>query len=209
MNCPLCLSTQSRLFFKEKARFFHRCNHCDLIFLDDQFYLSETDEKKRYDLHDNNPEDPAYVAFLMQLIKPIKPYLNSNMTALDFGSGIGRVIESVLKGSVKEINSFDPFYLNKPSLLTKQYNIITATEVVEHLKTPAQVFEHLKKMLLPDALLGRMTKLSDHIDFPSWYYKNDPTHIVFYSKKTMHWIAEKFSFDILILNEQVTVFKNR
>ncbi len=44
---------------------------------------------------------------------------------------------------------------------------------------------------------------SDEIDFGSWYYKNDPTHVVFYRRKTFEWIKLNFNFSELIIKDRV------
>jgi hypothetical protein len=36
--------------------------------------------------------------------------------------------------------------------------------------------------------------ITDATDFPSWYYRRDPTHVVFYSTRTFEWIAGHFGF---------------
>ena len=30
--------------------------------------------------------------------------------------------------------------------------------------------------------------------FPNWHYKMDPTHVVFYQRKTFSWIAGRFGY---------------
>ena len=60
-------------------------------------------------------------------------------------------------------------------------------------------------------LLGIMTQIySPDIDYKKWWYKNDPTHIVFYQKETFDFIAEKYNLEILYCdNKSITIFKKR
>ena len=40
-----------------------------------------------------------------------------------------------------------------------------------------------------------MTDLYDEsIGFHKWYYKNDPTHVFIYQKKTIEWIKNNIGF---------------
>ena len=56
-------------------------------------------------------------------------------------------------------------------------------------------------------MLGIMTKLTDGVDFINWGYRNDDTHICFYSKKTFLWVAEKFDLNIEFLAGDVMLLR--
>ena len=50
-------------------------------------------------------------------------------------------------------------------------------------------------MLNTNGILGIMTELVlENTDFGSWYYKNDPTHVCFYSNETINYICNTFNF---------------
>ncbi|MCL4857464.1 MAG: methyltransferase, partial [Flavobacteriales bacterium] len=44
------------------------------------------------------------------------------------------------------------------------------------------------------------------IDFASWYYKNDPTHVFIYQKETFEWIKTTFNFSELTIEKRLVVF---
>ena len=46
-------------------------------------------------------------------------------------------------------------------------------------------------------------------DFPDWYYHRDPTHICFYSRHTMQWIAERFHWRAHFPSPNVVLFEKR
>ena len=79
-----------RTFQVMDARAYFRCQACALIFADRTSLLSAEDEKARYKLHQNNPQDTGYRAFLARLVDPLAERLGvSPLEGLDFGCGPG------------------------------------------------------------------------------------------------------------------------
>ena len=90
----------------------------------------------------------------------------------------------------------------------KQYDFITASEVVEHLKQPMIELNRLMGLLKSNGVLAIMTQiLSPQIDFDQWYYKNDPSHISFFSEKPLKFLAEKWQVELYMISERVVIFK--
>ena len=46
------------------------------------------------------------------------------------------------------------------------------------------------------------------IDFGTWYYNNDPTHVFFYSLETLQWIKNEFGFSSLDVKKRLVVFQS-
>ncbi|WP_373495788.1 class I SAM-dependent methyltransferase [Aquiflexum sp.] len=213
MNCTLC---NSKLTVRVGQKYF-ACNTCDARLMDSIFWPSAKEEKKHYERHNNDVNDPRYQNFT----SPISDYVLKNFTAesigLDFGSGTGPVISKVLQDSGYRINQYDPFFAADKTALKIQYDYIVSCEVIEHFYSPGKEFETLKKLLKPNGKLICMTLLyREEIKFENWYYKNDPTHVFFYSEKTVNFIRNKFSFKssevfgdrmVLWTNEEWDVFK--
>jgi hypothetical protein len=42
-----------------------------------------------------------------------------------------------------------------------------------------------------------------------WYYKNDPTHICFFSKQTMRYLAQQWGVKVKFFANNVVLFVNR
>ena len=82
--------------------------------------------------------------------------------------------------------------------------------MVEHLHHPGAELERLWSLLAPGGWLGVMTKLvRDPEAFASWHYKNDPTHVCFFSRDSWQWWAgqheaclEFIGADIILLGRQ-------
>ena len=49
--------------------------------------------------------------------------------------------------------------------------------------------------------------LTPQIDFNQWYYKNDPSHIGFFSEKALNFLAEKWQIELYVISERVIIFK--
>lgn len=132
------------------------------------------------------------------------------MKGLDFGSGPGPTLSLMLRERGYDMAIFDPFYANDPAVLNRTYDFITATEVIEHIARPAEVFHTLFNLLPAHGVLGLMTRLvpTDR-RFTDWHYQKDPTHISFYSPQTFHWMATTWQRDVAFFDVDVVVFTPR
>jgi hypothetical protein len=53
-----------------------------------------------------------------------------------------------------------------------------------------------------------MTKLvRDQAAFASWHYKNDPTHVCFYSEETWRWWARQHGASVEIIGADVILLQ--
>jgi hypothetical protein len=179
------------------------------VFAPKEFHLSDSEEKARYDSHQNNPEDERYRRFLSQVFNPVIDFIKPSAMGLDFGSGPGPTLSVMFEERGFKVDLFDKFYANDESIFNNKYDFITATEVVEHLDNPGAQLTKLCNMLNKSGVLAIMTKmLNNNIDFSSWYYKDDPTHVCFFSKVTMSYLANIWSMDVNFYGDDVVLFLN-
>lgn len=205
--CPLCFSTDTFAFFKDKQRDYIRCRQCHLVFVPPQQHLNPESEKVIYDFHQNQTDDPGYRQFLSRLAEPLSARLATPSTGLDYGCGPGPLLANMLCEQGHSMTVYDPFYANHSHTLEKQYDFVTCTEVVEHFRQPQQEFQRLFALLKPDGILGIMTKLViDAEAFSRWHYKNDQTHISFFSKETLQWLATQHHCRLEIVANDVIIF---
>ncbi len=103
---------------------------------------------------------------------------------------------------------YDPFFAPNHEVLTpRTYDFVTATEVVEHLHHPQQALETLWACLKPGGLLGIMTKqVIDKAMFSRWHYKQDPTHVCFFSQDTFAWLANQWLAKYQLIGRDVILF---
>lgn len=183
MQCLLCTHSSTLLTVDV-----YQCSHCDLVFKAKHLHLNSTEEKKRYSHHQNQGDDPGYLAFLDRVLIPLKQFLPMNYEALDFGCGPGPILARNLNAKF-----YDPFFFPDHNLLTQTYDVVTCTEVVEHFYDPQKSWNQLMSLVKPGGVLAIMTQLmTEETDYQKWWYKNDPTHVVFYSEKTMDYFKKTF-----------------
>ncbi len=193
-RCMLC-QTESRLFFQKDERVFYLCPHCGGIFIPEKALPDDETEVDRYLEHNNDVNDPRYQQFVMPIVEAVLQDFAPARKGLDFGAGTGPVISKLLQDAGYIIHQYDPFFYPYPENLKTSYDYIACCEVIEHFHQPKKEFELLKSLLAPGGKLYLMTKIyREHIDFPGWRYKNDPTHVFLYQEKTFDYIKEKFGF---------------
>ena len=208
-QCPLCEGQDSRLYLDDGCRVYHQCQQCRLVFVLPSYILSAQQEKQIYDLHDNNELDIGYRQFLNRLCEPLTQRLAPAAAGLDFGCGPGPLLVKMLQEKGHSMSRYDIFYAPDRQVLDKQYDFLTCTEVVEHLSRPGEVIQQLLSMLIPGGWLGIMTKLVRDADaFSRWHYKNDLTHICFFSKATFNWLADKYKLECYYVAADVILLRH-
>ena len=79
---------------------------------------------------------------------------------------------------------------------------------MEHFSNPKGEWELFLKLVKRGGWIGIMTQLYDReIDFSQWYYKNDPTHVSFYSKETFHWLVEEYNLKLWFREKSVVLLQ--
>lgn len=208
MNCPLCLSPYVPAFSKDAHRAYHRCRECSLIFVPFWQYPTREAEKKRYDLHRNSEDDPGYRRYLERLFKPLNQGLTAGSSGMDFGSGPAPVLSRMFEEAGHTVTLFDFFYAPDATAFDKCYDFICACEVVEHLHDPKGELDRLWSCLKPGGKLGIMTQFfHEQVPFSEWYYKNDPTHVCFFSRESFLWLSEQWNLEPEFPGDDVVIMR--
>lgn len=206
LNCILCTYPNTSLVLHDQSYKYYGCPNCGLYFLDSNNRLPKSEEKKRYDFHENNPEDPGYREFLSQIFDPISDRLSPGKPGLDYGSGPGPTLHLMFEEAGYEMNIYDPFYHPDKKALKRSYDFIVTTETAEHFYHPAEEFDKLWSLLNPGGILGIMTKqLRNPSKFDSWHYRKDDTHVAFYQIKTFEWLSKKYGAILEIISDRVVL----
>jgi hypothetical protein len=189
VKCLLCHSADALFFMNVGDQTYHRCDACKLTFLDPAQMPTLDAERSTYDLHENDPDDIHYRAFLRRATEPLLEKIKAGSYGLDYGCGPGPALAAMLSERGFAMEVYDPLYANDEDVLEESYDFITCTEVAEHFHAPRKEFDQLNRMLAPGGWLAIMTSwLHDDIDFSTWHYRRDPTHVCFYQQKTFeHW----------------------
>ncbi len=192
--CPLCAG-ESMAYAEDRRRAYFRCGRCELVFADPASRPSAEAEKAEYDRHQNDESDPRYRRFLGRLAVPLLGRLSRGMCGLDYGCGPGPALARMLEEAGMVVEVHDPFYAPNPEALTRRYDFVTCTEVVEHFHAPARDWARLAGLVRPGGWLGVMTKLVISRErFAAWHYKEDPTHVAFYGPATFDRIGADLGF---------------
>lgn len=206
-SCPLCEMVPLAPYCSDRRRDYFQCPRCRLVVVPASQHLSPAEEKAHYDLHENNPADPGYRRFLGRLCEPLLARLPATASGLDFGAGPGPTLSLMFEEAGHAMAIYDLYYSPDESVLAREYDFVTATEVVEHLGRPGVVLERLWSLVKPGGWLGLMTKqVVGPEAFARWHYKNDPTHISFFSRATFEYLGARWGVDPEYPHDDVTLF---
>jgi SAM-dependent methyltransferase len=137
---------------------------------------------------------------------PLIHRLAPGASGLDFGSGPGPTLALMLREAGFPTRIYDPLYAPDDQVWELAYDFITASEVVEHLRSPRLELERLWQVLKPGGWLGIMTKrVWNRRAFTTWHYKDDPTHVVFFAEQTFAWLARHWSATLEIIGPDVVL----
>lgn len=204
LNCPLCAHTDTPLFWQDTRRVYQGCTQCRLIFVASHYWLDAVAEKAQYDLHQNQLDDAGYRRFLSRLVDPLLLRLAPGSEGLDFGCGPGPALAAMCTAAGFATSTYDPYYAPYAERLTRQYDFVCCTEAIEHFYYPGREWQRLLSLLRPGGWLAIMTKLAlDQAAFANWHYKQDPTHVSFFSRETFLWLAARDGLGIEFIGTDV------
>jgi SAM-dependent methyltransferase len=212
-SCILCYSPDIQHFYKDVSEYhasdYYQCQNCRLIFVPPADRPAREEEFARYETHQNDPDDEDYRNFLGQLFHPLNELMEPKSKGLDFGSGPGPTLNIMFEEKGHEMQIYDSFYANDPTVFEETYDFITATEVVEHLFHPGKELRNLWGCLRPDGYLGIMTKIAkdDKEFFADWHYRLDLTHVTFFTKDTFRWLASHWNASVNFPADRVIIFQ--
>lgn len=193
--CLLCGSA-GNLLEEALPQTYLTCGCCGLVWMRESDRLNREAETAHYLTHQNDPEDARYRRFLSQLWEPMKEHLKGGDCGLDFGSGPGPTLHLMAREDGFPCAAYDPIFTPDESVLNGRYDFVTCSETAEHFFDPLGSFARLYELLKPGAWLGVMTvRYDDCILFRDWYYRRDPTHVVFYRNSTIRWLCDCFRFE--------------
>jgi 2-polyprenyl-3-methyl-5-hydroxy-6-metoxy-1,4-benzoquinol methylase len=177
-----------------------------LIFKKPTDFLNWDEQKLRYDQHENSIDNPGYKEFFEQLLKPLRTFIKSGQSGLDWGAGPGPVLSQLLTAEGLQMQIYDPVY--QPVKPVGLFDVITSTEVLEHFQEPAASLKEIGSHLKSQGIFAGLTQFHQGPEkFANWWYAKDPTHVVFYSEETFRWWADVNDYKILKLASPVFIFQ--
>jgi SAM-dependent methyltransferase len=190
LACCVCRGASARRFAAVDGRDYWRCDACLATFLEPTQRPSPEAELAHYGHHENDPDDPRYRGFLSRLAAPLLERLPPGSAGLDYGCGPGPALAAMLREAGHQVDLFDPFFAPDPAPLERTYDFVTCSEAIEHFHAPADELDRLGDLVRPGGLLAIMTCFqTEDARFADWYYRRDPTHVVFYREATFRHLA--------------------
>ncbi|MFY0664638.1 MAG: class I SAM-dependent methyltransferase [Natronospirillum sp.] len=206
--CRLCHHTPLQPYAADRRRAYWYCFACHLVQVAAVDFLSAEEEKAQYDTHVNDVNDPRYRAFLSRTATPLLERLKKPGKGLDFGCGPGPLLAKMMTEAGHSVAVYDAFYHPDQQVLNRTYDFITATEVAEHLHAVDHWLDRLWDLLMPGGWLAVQTRQYVPADeFPNWYYKNDLTHVSFFSPATFAWLADRWSAHLEVISDEVVLLQ--
>ncbi len=227
--CPLCSEHLSKTIYPQYYPRIKKCNNCGLIYTNPR--LKELYLRKLYSrdyFQNKNSSTFGYQNYLedqkkikttfRKRLKEIEK-IKSPGKLLDVGCALGFFMETASENGWQvegvEISKFAADYIKKNpnfttfigdfqkiDLKTKQYDLITLWDVIEHLTNPADVFKKIHTLLKEDGLIVITTP--DVGSFPAkitkhrWVgYKLSDEHLTYFSYQTLERILDLAGFKII------------
>ena len=199
MKCPICTSSTDAFSDGKHSVAYHVCPACRYTFKSPEHHQNLPTQKTRYDLHENDPDDPGYRAYFQRFLDYVLPMVPIGGRALDFGCGASDLLASMLTEAGYTTDRYDPIYHPDSAYASESYDLIVSTEVFEHLDDPLTTLRHLRDRLTPTGHLALQTQfLPDTCEaFLDWYYRLDPTHIGFFTPRTFGAMGELLGLQVV------------
>lgn len=197
------------------------CDACHGVFLDPASRLSAAEEKKRYTLHENTLADPGYRAHLVQFMNEVLSFpeirdsgsrIARVHSVFDYGSGPEPCLARLFAEAGFEVRFRDPFFCPDTPAFDGGADLVTCLEVSEHFAEPRRDFALMASCVRDGGFLAVGTHLlaaagvgADSGTDPAavwdfflpWWYRQDPTHVSFYTEKALRLAAESAGFEWL------------
>lgn len=173
--------------------------------LDGSQVPSPEEQKARYATHQNTPDNAGYVAMFEAFLRDgVDPFVRSPARALDFGCGPLPpggipVLAGLLEVRGFETDFYDPFFSPETPWRERTYDLVTLTEVLEHVTDPLGILESLRGRLTGRGVIALTTLFhpEDKREFGEWWYRRDSTHVSFYSPATIRRLAQVLGLEVL------------
>ena len=213
--CPICKSERRRLYqFKYDIPIFI-CLSCDVGYAGlHPNNLNEVYSNKHYLSKLTLKENRKYRInrFAKERVNILRKFKTKG-SILDFGCGSGYFIEAARQYfDVEGVEFSDDLrkWLKKKlnietyktlSKTKKKYDIITAFDVIEHVKDPTNLLKEFKKKLNKDGIILIYTPNKNSLGFNFLGYNNNllvpPAHLFYFNKTSFNLMAKKAGLKII------------
>ncbi len=224
---PKCIVCNNNKFFKKKFQILTECNNCNHIFanLDLNYNDLKKIYSKNYffgeEYIDYLKDKKQIEKNSKERLKVIKEFIsNTNqLNLLEIGCAFGFFLNAVKKNfnnvSGIDINSDGINYAKNNLKLDarckdllemdiktiNRFNIFCMFDVIEHLVDPKKIISFINKNAKKNSYLfittGDIGSINARIKGKRWRLIHPPSHIHYFSKKTITLLLEKNGFEVL------------
>lgn len=216
--CPVCDNRINKSFLRVKNYSTYQCSKCSFVYIYPR--PSEASLKKYY-----SNFDYKNISFVETRIKEdsqislgfINPYKGPRNTLLDLGCGRGYfLMEAVSKGwkvkgvdfSSKEVDyATKRLHLDvvKSDILkykdTNKYELITLSQVIEHVRNPNELIRKAKSLLAEKGLLyiatPNINSASAMVHGVNFEHLIPPEHLNYFNNQSLRYLLEVNGFRLL------------
>ena len=208
--CRICGCGVAFLRHDAADRVYLQCHRCEGTFVAWEGLPGGDEERSIYELHENDASDPKYREFVGRLVEPLIERLAAGAEGLDYGCGEGPAGAAMLTETGFSVTLYDPFFAPDQAALERKYDFILCCEVAEHFHDPISDFTKMARLLRPGGILAIMTGLEyPHVNFATWSYRRDPTHVAFYRPVTMLQIARDRDWQVILPSANIVLFRKQ
>ncbi len=170
-----------------------RCTVCEFLFTRDFDNWSQADFAEKiynaeYALVDPDFAEKRPASNTALIIQKFGKF-RDRIRLLDYGGGEGRLMELLRANGFRTVNTYDPFSSKHHVSDGKQYDLITAFEVFEHVPDPMATMRDITKRMKAKSLLLFSTLLQPAnfgAEGVSWWYVGPRNgHISLHSQKSL------------------------
>lgn len=182
-----------------------RCDACEFIFTDYLDGLTDNEIGARIYNSEYIKADPEFAetrpALIADMLVSLFGPARADIEALDYGGGAGLLARLGRERGFARYDSFDPFFGDGTGP-ERQYELVTAFEVVEHSRDPLATFEEALSYVRPDGVLFFTTQLQPSGVGPDWWYiapRNG--HVSLHSAHSLRALAQRCGARVISLSE--------
>lgn len=201
-TCPACSTSNAKSYGHKNNFEILLCRRCGTIYTDRVPTAAEAEDYDAY-YTDSNLSVPTFVFDIVkEIVAGFEPYRNTGRL-LDIGSGAGTILKvgrdlgwevyglEVSKPAVEHARrmGFEVFHgeISNADYPPDFFDVVTASEVIEHLPDPTDSLRSIAKILRPGGLFWATTPSAESLSFRilrnEWSILAPPEHTQLYSRK--------------------------
>lgn len=160
---------------------------------------------------------------MIELLSSISSVIYKKNIISDFSFNLSKIFSRLSNNFNKTIADFipeknniygwDPFFNSKSELNPESADLVLCLEVAEHFENPIESFKNMANVCSKNGIIaiGTLPINSNMVvpsDFENWWYKDDATHVSFYTEDSMKKCGSQADLEYLgMASERIFMFK--